>query len=655
MQFMKIFAGLVIATLASPGIRACAQAHVTENQTTYIYVDGQVGSDSSAGTQSTPLRTIQAAINKASANNIKSIGTKVLINPGVYRESLSIQSNYSQTGATMTFQAAQTGTAVIAGSNILTNWYQNASNPAIYDSYWQYNFGNCATPYGWPADFAPIVLRSEMVFVNGIPLTQVMSFSDMRAGTFYVSEASSQIHVWPGPSVTNIKSAVVEAAVRPQTLSMNGRSNVVFRGLVFKHAANCINTAGASVNNSSNVLFDQVQAVWNNWGGLGINSSSQITVQNSVGSHNGGVGFSGTTNRNVLYNYNETDYNNWRGAMGALYDWGMGGLKLMLTHGGTVTNHYSYRNQAQGLWFDTDNKNITITNARLAENVLTNLQLEASEGPVSMTNSNLCSGGAGATVLNTDHLTLKNNTFYNNGGTNKWQGELFLGGASGGKLVSDWETGLWYIVYTSNTTMSGNTFQDAASGQYVFATYLSGSDWSGFASSLSSNLNHWYDPATTTAFKVPNGKIVNLAGWQGQTGEDLASNWAASSSAASACAVPYPSFTDFSVNADSHNYQMGSAGAVITLRVNSFGYGTVTLKAAGLPAGVSASFSHASLTSGVSVLTLTASASALYQTVPITVFANSGSRVHAVTLMVSVAPGTGGGGGGGGGPCYLCY
>ena len=142
--------------------------------------------------------------------------------------------------------------------------------------------------------------------------------------------------------------------------------------------------------------------------------------------------------------------------------------------------------------------------------------------------------------------------------------------------------------YTSNTTMSGNTlFQDAASGQYVFATYLAGSDWSSFAGSLSSNLNHWYDPATATAFKVPNGKIVNLAGWQGQTGEDLDSNWTAASSLASTCSVPSPSFTDFSVNADNHSYQMGSSGAVITLRVNSFGYGTVTLKAADLPAGVS--------------------------------------------------------------------
>ena len=68
-----------------------------------------------------------------------------------------------------------------------------------------------------------------------------------------------------------------------------------------------------------------------------------------------------------------------------------------------------------------------------------------------MTNSKLCSGGAGANVLNTDNLTLKNNTFYSNGGTNKWQGEFFLGGASGGKLVSDWETGQWYSIATPPT------------------------------------------------------------------------------------------------------------------------------------------------------------------------------------------------------------
>src|SRR5450631_2629870 len=100
MHHKKLFVPIVVAVLAMPGVRAFSQAHVTENQTTYIYVDGRIGSDANEGTQAdNPLQTIQAAVEKARANNIKSIGTKVLINPGIYREFVNIQSTKKQTDA----------------------------------------------------------------------------------------------------------------------------------------------------------------------------------------------------------------------------------------------------------------------------------------------------------------------------------------------------------------------------------------------------------------------------------------------------------------------------------------------------------------------------------------------------------------------------
>src|SRR3954454_14663099 len=71
MQFTKTIA-FFVSTLALPGIQAFSQAHVTENQTTLIYVDAKSGSDSNSGTQSSPLRTIQAAVTKAKVNNTKS-------------------------------------------------------------------------------------------------------------------------------------------------------------------------------------------------------------------------------------------------------------------------------------------------------------------------------------------------------------------------------------------------------------------------------------------------------------------------------------------------------------------------------------------------------------------------------------------------------
>ncbi len=52
--------------------------------------------------------------------------------------------------------------------------------------------------------------------------------------------------------------ATVEAAVRPRTLAVGGRTNVVFRGLVFEHAANCFNTTSATVTCSTNVLVDSI-------------------------------------------------------------------------------------------------------------------------------------------------------------------------------------------------------------------------------------------------------------------------------------------------------------------------------------------------------------------------------------------------------------
>ncbi len=637
MHNKKLFLPIVVAILIMPGVIAFAQAHVAENQKTYIYVDGNYGSDANGGMQAdNPLQTIQAAVEKARVNNTNSIGTKVLINAGIYREFVNIQSTKKQTDAPMTFEAVYPGSVTISGSDVLTHGIPDPGNPAVYEYAWNHDFGGCRVPQGWPTTFAPVVLQTEMVFVNHIPLTQVMSFDQMRKGTFYVNEKENHIHIWPGPYARDMSKALVEAAVRPQTLALAGRKNVVLRGLVFQHAANCINTSGATVSSSTNVLIDQVQAMWNNWGGLAISYSTGITLQNSVASHNGGVGFAGMADRDVLLDFNESDYNNWRGAMGALYDWGMGGTKFMWTHNATIKNQYSYRNQAQGLWFDTDNKNIVIDNATLSENVLSSLQLEANEGPISLSHSKLCSSGSGATVINTEKLTMTSNTFYNNSGTNKWQGQVFLAGKPGGRHIEDWETGEPYFLFTSATKISSNSFQNAQPGQFVFATFLSGKDWSQFADSLASGHNHWYDSTTAKVFKIPKGKLVDLHGWQLETRADLTSNWISSASVAASCEVPPPSFTDFSVNADNNAYQMKAGSTAITLRVNSFKYGQVTLAASGVPQGVTASFSPRNLLNGVTVLTLAASKNAKHQTVPITIFANSGSRVHSVTVSVEV-------------------
>ena len=634
MDYQKVFFALfVLATLLVTGSRVRAQANVVENQSNYLYVDAKTGSDSNSGAQTAPFKTIQAAINKASSLNQQGIGVKVIVNDGVYRESVTI-GNYKSTSATLTVQAANTGNAIISGSDVVAGWTQE--NSTTWQAHFSHTTGFCAIPSGWPTNFAPIIQRTDMVFVNGTPLTQVIASNQVTPGTFFFSDGYQILHIAP-PAGTNMSTAVVEAANRATTLSLVNRTNVVLRGLVFRHAANCLNTAGASVFGSSNVLVDSVQAFWNNWGGLGVYTSNNFTVQNSVANYNGGAGILGDQDQNALYSSNETDYNNWRGAQGAFYDWAMGGTKLFQMRNATVQNHFSYNNYAEGLWFDTDNQNVTVNNATLVGNVMAGLQIERDEGPVTVQNSHFCTSGQGINVLTTAKLTVQNNTFYNNSGTNKYQAEIFIGGQAGGKIINDYITGQAYDLFTTGMVLNGNSFQNASSGQLVFGTYLTGTDWTQFASTLNAGNNTWYDPVNANSFKIPNGKIVNLAGWQSAVQNDYSSVWQqAATSPANYCTAPTPSLSDFRVTVDSNSYAMSTAKAVAAVRVDSFGYGTVNLQVSGLPSGVTASLSQSSLVSGAVTLTFTAASTAKTQTVPVTLWGISGSRVHSVTFYLSV-------------------
>ncbi len=637
---VSAFSSTQAATLtATAGIASQTfTIQLTVSTASYIYVDATRGSDSGAGTADSPLKTIQAAVTKANASNKRALDSMIIVNPGVYREVVNISNFSGQTGASLTIQAAIPGSAIIAGSDVISNWTSESGNPSIYSSPWQYRFGACAIPSGWPVNIEPIALRTEMLFVNNEQLTQVMAASDLQPGTFYVDEANSLLHAYP-PAGTNMQIASIEAAVRANTLNVYGRSNVTVRGLVFRHSNSCINRSSANISASSNVLVDQVQALWNSWGGLGVYSSTGVTVQNSIASHNGGVGFVSNQDQNSLYNFNESDYNNWRGAQAAFYEWAMGGTKLFAMHGATVQNHFSFNNQGEGLWFDTDNKNIVVDNATLVGNTTAALQIERNEGPVTLQNSHLCSSGVGVNLLTSEKVAIKNNTFYNNGGTNKYQAQIYLAGQSGGINITDWQTGQVYDLFTTGLVLSGNSFEDGAPGQNLFGTYVGNSDWTSFAASLNSSNNSWYDSSTPTSFKIVNGKLVNLAGWQNAVGTDFTSDWSPSSSSAiAACALPAPTYIDFQVNVDSGRYTMKAGQAVATVHVNSFGAGAVALSVTGLPQGVKAVIGQPTLVSGVTTVTLSASAGAATQTVPITLWGADNGRVHTVTFQLAVAP-----------------
>ncbi len=150
------------------------QATVNESlETANLYVDAATGSDSNPGTKTKPLKTIGAAAGIAQSNNWASIGTKITINPGTYRESLALTHNKKDTSLPITFEAATTGTAIVSGATKYKAWVAYGPNPSIYTNSWLHDWGVCPQLTSCPYQ-QDIMMRKELVAVNGTVLTQVL-------------------------------------------------------------------------------------------------------------------------------------------------------------------------------------------------------------------------------------------------------------------------------------------------------------------------------------------------------------------------------------------------------------------------------------------------------------------------------------------------
>jgi len=138
-------------------------ATVNENlETAIVYVDGAAGNDNNNGSKASPFQTINKALVVAAANNQKSVGTQINVNPGIYREQLIVQA--SQTSLPFTLQATAPGTVFVSGADSLpgNTWVVSSYGSGIYtnSSTSSYIFPACAAPPGWPP-VPPIVSRRE--------------------------------------------------------------------------------------------------------------------------------------------------------------------------------------------------------------------------------------------------------------------------------------------------------------------------------------------------------------------------------------------------------------------------------------------------------------------------------------------------------------
>jgi hypothetical protein len=626
---------------------AFAQANINEGlETAFLYVDAVNGSDSNPGTQAQPFKTIGKGASVAETNNQSGIGTRVTINPGTYRESISLNHNKKDTTMPITFEAATNGTVIVSGSTLYTGWAKYSQNNSIYTNGWLNQWGTCPQLSSCPFQ-QEIMMRKEMVAVNGTVLTQVMSISQMVAGTFYVDEQGAQIYVWPA-SGTNMGTATVDVASTSTLLSIQQKSDIVIRGLTFQYANSCRSSAAVQVmGTSTNILFDTDTFQWNNGQGLSIsNPTTYFTVENSVSQHNGDSGFQESQTKYGLWQSDTTSYNNWRGAQGAYYACNTGGLHAWGAHDDTIDGLTISFNEAYGVHWDTDNLNISTSGVNATSNLMSGVFLEKDEGPVTFSGSYFCNQSSplnvgGVVVRNSEGVSITDSVLMNNAPS-----QIIVIGLKGGISVKNWETGISKTLFTENFTNTSNTIQGNTSSQVLFKdSYLNGSDWTDFQTTLNSSKNTWWNASnSTTEFVVPtpkNGTQDSFSGWKSATGEDSSSTFAAPSGNPGAACSLTASGSDFWITIDNAILTVKPGGkATYNLTLTPLNFtGTTTLTLDGITEvkGLSATLSTNSIkTSGASVLTVTAGTSTPQGTYSITVIANSGNLTHTVTTQLTV-------------------
>jgi hypothetical protein len=631
---MTIRTGIGLLLLTST--LAWSQATVNEgSETSNIYVDQVHGSDSNPGTQQKPFQTLNKGITTAENQSSDGTGTKVTVLPGTYRESISVGGSST---APVTIQAQTAGTAIVSGADVWTGWTKYSGNASIYTHSWPYAWGYCAQVAG-PTE-QNIVRRREQIFVNGFHLTQVLSLSEMLTGTFYVNESGKTVYIWP-PSGTNMSTATIEVSTRPTLLHLDSLHDWVFRGLTFQYGNGCrqIDPAVIIGGSAEDILLDNDEFLWNNASGLSVGGVSYTTVQNSTANHNGESGMLAQQVSNGLWRSDEGAYNNWRGAQGAYYAWQAEGGKFFSIHGGNFENFTALYNLGTGFHFDTDNMDITVESLVSEHNLRTGAQVEASQGPVSFSNSTICNNNlqvqpynGGLALVDAAYVSLTNSVLSNNGTS-----QIIILGNTGGISVENYQTHDTSQVYNQNFTADSNTIEGTGSQEVFRDSWLS-QDWPRFKDSLASNYNTWWNGSTNSPYTIPTTTTnQTFSNWKSDTSQDSHSTFSSSSAS---CASTTPDTPDywFVVNSGSNTVSPGSKSSFVLTSIPLNFSGELSLKAdvSQVPDS-SASWSTTSISSsGSATLTISTSSSTPKGTYPVTMIANSGNLTHTVTVSLVV-------------------
>jgi parallel beta-helix repeat protein len=353
-----------------------------------VFVDGKNGSNSNSGSQSSPLRTIQAGVDKVAS------GMAVVVRAGIYHESVA-------SGKTITLQNYPGEAVWLDGSVPITNWTK--AGTTWVTSGWKSEF---SSSMGGDSSFKSRFIGSnsmaadpDQVFINGTALKQVSSAGAVTAGTFYVSDAANTITIGTDPSGKEIRASDLS-----QALYLTG-PDAVLQGIGFRRYANPYELKGAvrlggSGGTVRNVVIEDVATI-----GLSMSKSNKtvdhVTVRRAGQLGLGGHQTDGSVVSNSIVSGNNTELFKDEPVSG--------GMKFTAARTMTAKNNEVSNNNGSGIWFDVSSYNMTIVNNTANSNTKHGIEAEVSSKGIIANNQAVNGGEDGIILLDAADFKVFNN------------------------------------------------------------------------------------------------------------------------------------------------------------------------------------------------------------------------------------------------------
>jgi len=331
------------------------------------------------------------------------------------------------------------------------------------------------------------------MFVGGRPYHVVDSTAKLVAGTFLVDESKDTIIARPR-SGDSLGSA--EVTVRKKTLQVDGRINVTIRNLTLERGAGAVQENMAGAWNSTNFRVENVTVRQAAAGGFSVGTGRGLTMRNVRFLDNGINAYGSYKETGILIENAELAGNNWRGAQVGFTGWSAG-VKFGITSNVTINGWYAHQNYSHGLWFDYDNRNVTVTGLVSAGNLGRGLFLEKNPGPIVVDGARVCNNGfSGISYARSDRVTVRNSQVFNNAG---WQ--HMQTGSSTPETMPDGTVVRGYSLSLQNNVTVGDDWAQKDSMNKGWLFWMTRDD-SGFWSSISASGNTWYHTQRTNPYRV---------------------------------------------------------------------------------------------------------------------------------------------------------